>query len=152
MTDPYLDLVWAAHVGSTATLVARHLGHALAAVATEIDLGELGAVVGRGDDRTTGRRHVVRAFERLSAARIVSWSPRRATITLSGYIAPASAELLVRLPANVAAVHERLLATWSPSAPPTARPPTVGVARWSVLDGRSVPFGGRGHGAGGLGR
>ena len=54
LTDPYLDLVWAAHVGPTATLVARQLGYALGRSATEIDPVDLGAFVGRGDDRTTG--------------------------------------------------------------------------------------------------
>ena len=149
LTGPYLDLVWAAHLGPTATLVARHLGYALARSAVVIDLAELGASVGRGDDRSAGRRHVVRAFERLSAARIVSWSPRTATITLSGYIAPAPPELLARFPAPVRAMHECLQATLPPAAPGAHSVPTLGAGGPSATATRP---GERGRGGGGLGR
>ena len=149
LTGPYLDLVWAAHLGPTATLVARHLGYALARSAVVIDLAELGAFVGRGDDHGAGRRHVVRAFERLSAARIVSWSPRTATITLSGFIAPAPPELLARLPAAVRAVHECLQATLPPAAPGGPARPALGAGGPSAAAARP---GERGRGGGGLGR
>ena len=152
LTDPYLDLVWAAHLGPTATLVARHLGHAFADGRSEIDIAEVAVFIGRGDDRSSGRRHVVRAFERLSAAKIVAWSPDQATITLSGYIAPAPAELLARLPSAVADVHERLQATGGPTAPATSHEPTVDAGGPSACANRAVPFGVRRRGGGGLGR
>ena len=149
LTGPYLDLVWAAHLGPTATLVARHLGYAFARSTPEIDLAEPGAFVGRGDASSAGRRHLVRAFERLSAARIVSWSPRTATITLSCYIAPAPPELLARLPALVRAMHDCLQATWPPTAPSGTARPTLGDAGPSAAP---APHGECGRGGGGLGR
>ena len=149
LTGPYLDLVWAAHLGPTATLVARHLGYALARSAAVIDLADLGAFVGRGNDHGAGHRHAVRAFERLSAAQIVSWSPRTATLTLSGYIAPAPPELLARLPVPVRAMHECLQATLPPAAPSAPATPTWGAGGPSAA---AVRPGERGRGGGGLGR
>ena len=148
LTDRYVELVWAARLGPTAVLVARHLGHALASNVHVIDLGDVGAFLGRGDDRAAGVRHVVRAFERLSAAGMVAWSPATATVRLSGHVAPVPAELLVRLPDVVVRVHERLLAAASPAAAngTVSRPPCAAPSGRSTGLGRRADGGGRSTG------
>ena len=127
LTDPYLELVWAPHLGPTATLIARHLGHALDAAVAEIDVVMLGALVGSAADPAGGVRRVMRALRRLSAAQIVSWSPSRSTVTLSGYVAPVPTALLDRLPAEIIDMHRALLA--GPPAPGVADGPRQPSAR-----------------------
>ena len=148
LTDPYVELVWAARLGPTAVLVARHLGHALAGDVSVIDLRDVGAFLGRGDDRAAGARHVVRALERLSAAGMVSWSPATATVRLSGHVAPVPAELLVRLPDVVVRVHDRLLAAPCPAAANAtlSRPTFAGPSGRSSLPVRRADGVGRSTG------
>ena len=152
LTDPYVELVWAARLGPTAILVARHLGHALASDVHVIDLGDVGAFLGRGDDRVPGARHVMRALERLSAAGMASWSPATATVRLSGHVAPVPAELLARMPDVVVRVHDRLAAAASPATVNgmVSRPTCAGPSGRSTGLHRRADGGGRS--TGGLGR
>ena len=152
LTDPYVELVWAARLGPTTVLVARHLGHALASDVAVIELGDVGAFLGRGDDRAAGARHAVRALGRLSAAGLVSWHPATATLRLSGYVAPLPSELLARMPDVVVRVHDRLLA----ASGPVAADRTVSRPTFAVPSGRSTGPASRadggGRSTGGLGR
>lgn len=109
VADPYVELVWLPVIGPSATWMLRRLDAWLpeAGSVIEIDLGELGAMLGLGPSIGAGSS-VQRTMRRLVRFGLAEWGGGE--LRVRGFVAPLPRRQLLRLPLWVQEVHAALVA------------------------------------------
>ena len=115
LTDPYVELCWAAHIGPSATLLARAFGRYLDrhSGGGTVDLREIATAIGIAGgvhhDHPTINARAARSLQRLTQFHLVSWDPASQQVTTTGRVAPVPVRLLDRTLPDTRRLHVELV-------------------------------------------